>query len=436
MGEVLGNTMGDNTTIVKYFAQWLRDLPKEYASKKFIFFGYSKGASIAHHMLAEQKDIRDRTRYIVTLGGVVQGAIPAKAALSSVEKLIDKSPTEIANDLKNPKEFMKGLKSALGSAAAELLKSDLVKDLMSVIGININNVFDDYVKQFQLAHGVEYYVTELEIGKTPSGWRPQDVKETIKDFRLYFPRRKETKEVKRVVGGTDAMTAKSRIIWNLNNLAPISDGLANSNNRNNVPVAIFNISSLTDIKDLLLPEDVADQYPLHPPTFVPQLSNTGVVWEDFSLDNVFLHATSIEGFQMAPGGLFDTQVAWLDTKSMPLDMRPLTESLDEKELSELKYANHLNTGFINRTFARNIFFSDEDLKGLSFIDLGEMRATHWDIAFRQVYRADKAINPGGADFIHRLPRMAMYAAILETLAIYKIMDGELNIDVEVKNVAK
>ena len=160
---------------------------------------------------------------------------------------------------------------------------------------------------------------------------------------------------------------------------------------------------------------------MEPASIAPQFDKTGKLNKNsFSRDNAFLVGTSHDLFGRGDGGLADTQVAWLDTKSMPLDQRPLSLTLREDELVELERQYTARTGLASlpqgfRTMPRMELIRAVNLQqgrtmnNLNIIDLGELRGTHWDIAFRNVYKSGRN---------HLFPRKAMLTALVETLAVY------------------
>ena len=73
-----------------------------------------------------------------------------------------------------------------------------------------------------------------------------------------------------------------------------------------------------------------------PSLLAPTLTRDGKIdWKNFSLDAWFLYLSSIQGFKLAPGGLYDTQVDLQHTKTPWLDQSPLSATLTEEELQSL-----------------------------------------------------------------------------------------------------
>jgi hypothetical protein len=190
---------------------------------------------------------------------------------------------------------------------------------------------------------------------------------------------------------------------------------------------IFNLSAIANVKDFLLPQPITNpNQPLSIPTIVPQLTPKGIDERKFSRDDGFLYATSLSGFRESPAGLFDAQVAWMDTKSMILDQRPLSATFKPNVIQELQrqlasQGVRLPNGFENVPRNRLLAaVSNNQMKNMNFVDLGEMRGTHWDLAFEEVY---KPKTPSPTDYRHTFPRLALQESVLELLAIYETMGG-------------
>ena len=218
-------------------------------------------------------------------------------------------------------------------------------------------------------------------------------------------------------------------VLDLSNYESIQWNLKNYNNQKfTKPLSVFNISMITNVKDFIRPN--AQLFTtLTPPLIVPQFTGQSQInYKQFSKDNVFLYLTSISGFEESVGGMFDTQVAWLDTKSMALDARPLTHSLDSTQLAMLKdrlakEGVNLPPGFAampRKDLLKALSNEHQGLSNVNFVDIGEFRGTHWDVAFEQVY---KPANPQQEYYQHQFPRRALQASVIELLAIYKQLGG-------------
>lgn len=361
MGSELGNSMGDNENIANFLAEWIRSLPEAYKDKKLILFGYSKGAPIAHHVVQQHEDIRNRTRMIITVAGVTQGTSIAQSGLEKIEKLLEN----------------KGA------------------DANSIIG------------QLSMA-GPLVLEKILPLLLHPRQSAPFILEEQVEDWKRFF----EVKNMAEVLDGARSMTPYERVKWNMRHV----------NKENFSNIAVFNLSVLTNIKDLLLPGPISSELgPELPTQIMPNIdpeNPTNLDWKNFSIDNLFLYSTSIAGFEESAGGLFDTQVGWMDTKSMAIDFRPLSDSLSEEEIKKLETELAYT---VDASIPRKELIK-EQTEGLDFIDLGELRGTHWDLAFRQVYKPDERISE--EHYVHTFPRSSFLNALLETLTLYKIMNED------------
>ncbi|MCB0385162.1 MAG: hypothetical protein KDD43_07195, partial [Bdellovibrionales bacterium] len=367
MGYELGNSMGYNSDVAEQLAKWINRLPAEYAKKKLIFVGYSKGTPIAHHLIQEHEDIRKRTKAIFTIGGVAQGAVPAQSGLNMIMDAVGaNNQDELIAKLKQGQEdFLKMAGPYLSQAAGfalSLADSPGVQKLLGSLGVDISAMVGD-----------------------------------LQNFI-------HTQQMLEVFKGVYDMTPYTRVKWALKNL--------NNKELDQEDLTVFNLSVLTNVQDFLAPGGYDEFGPVLPPQVVPQFTDKGILWTRFSLDNIFLHATSLGAFEEAPGGLFDTQVAWLDTKSFVLDQRPLNHSLSQKEMDDL--SREMGQA-ISPTTPRNQLIAKQDLEGLNFVDLGEIRGSHWDISFNQVYKPPKNVKEY---YEHFFPRDAYYRSILETYAVY------------------
>ncbi len=376
LGSELGNSMGTDRETASYLRAWILGLPKAYKDKKLILVGYSKGAPIALSLVESFPDMRKRISYIVTLAGAVQGAVPAQSGLNSLIKVVGDDSIEAALRFaqSDGRKFLENLMPAMGFAANFWQRPEL-KSTLKIWGIDVD----------AMLQGASGYL--------------------------------ETQKLRRTLLGIQALTQSYRAKWNLTRLN--SAAL-------NRPLTIFNLSSITNVKDFFLPDPVIELGPAPSPLTIPQMNEAGRInWPRFSLDNVFLHLTSVGGFEESPGGLFDTQVALMDTKSLPLDFRPLSETFSRSDLNKLWAEPAIRTilevrGFTRSTFAsapRNTLVPDDELQGLNFVNLGEIRGTHWNITFRQVYKPLRGETPY---YQHTFPRKAYAVSLIETLALYRL----------------
>lgn len=373
MGSELGNSMGKDAESAEHLKNWIENLPAHYANKKLIFVGYSKGTPISHNVVKLFPSIRKRTKMIVTIAGVNQGSIAAEEG------------TRLLTTLTNSQTPQEGLEKM----------REIREDGKSMLSTLLDQTS---------SRGVSFGVMGML-------W---------KQLSLVFPALatlKKTKQLDKAIEGIIDLSNYERIKWNL----------AYLNDENfDQPITIMNLSVITNLEDFFLPGRVADQdLKLRAPLTVPQFQADGTIdYLHYSRDAVFLHLSSVTGFAQAAGGLFDTQVAWMDAKAMALDERSLLESLRgeqidriHNELFDLR-GKGLPADF--KTLPRNQLLTDYNrslgvtMKNLKFVDLGDVRGTHWDIAFRQVY---KPVPEGYYE--HTFPRRAALTALLETIALYE-----------------
>lgn len=388
MGTELGFSTGSDVDSGSALANWLVRLKKlpAYKDKRFILIGYSKGTPISLNAFTNHPQISSSIAAIFTMAGVVQGSIPANSFIKNAYKisgpisktaLINKLESEykkVATQMTNIKNWASKLLTTSDSNKRYLASiNDMSKVLFGMGLIRLDNNTD-----------------EIMIADNP-----------------------------KTIEGINDLSNYESIQWNLKNY---------NNQKFKNKISIFNISMLTNVKDFMRPNPFL-QNTLTPPLIVPQFANQNILdYRYFSKDSVFLYLTSISGFEESVGGMFDTQVAWLDTKSMALDERPLTHSLDKEQLDMLN--NRLKTeGIIlpsnfaslpRRNLLNYLAVQKNGLTNINFLDLGEFRGTHWDIAFEQVY---KPINPYQEYYKHQFPRRALQASVIELLAIYKQLGG-------------
>lgn len=375
MGYELGYSMGHDSDSARELAKWLtgiKSLPR-FKNKRIVILGYSKGTSIAHALVATYPAVAKNVAAIITMAGVNQGAVPAE---SGIRKAMEATGIKSQDEFVSKVEGTVALASVVGTALAPAMMG-------AALG---SNVPADAPVNAIAAKALQQVATAPENA--------------------------------RVLEGIVDMSQFQRTKWNLLNM---NDSKIQSK------ITIFNLSAVANMKDFLLPQPIANvNQPLPIPTIVPQLNPTGIDESKFSRDDGFLYATSVSGFREAPGGLFDAQVAWLDTKSMILDRRPLSDTFKPDQLRELQselasQGLNLTGGF--ETVPRNRLLSDVSsghMKNMNFVDLGEMRGTHWDLAFEEVY---KSRQPASTDYHHTFPRLALQESVLELLAIYETMGG-------------
>jgi|GEM_PF-2234926 len=375
MGYELGYSMGHDADSARELAKWLtgiKSLPR-FKNKRIIILGYSKGTSIAHALVATYPEVAKNVAAIITMAGVAQGAVPAESGIrKAMEALNIKSQDEFVNKV----ETTVTLASVVGTSLAPAMMG-------AALGPNVPA---DAPVNAIAAKALQ------QVAAAP--------------------------ENARVLEGIVDMSQFQRTKWNLLNM---NDSKIQSK------ITIFNMSAIANVKDFLLPRPVTNaNQPLPIPTMVPQLNPQGIDESKFSRDDGFLYATSVSGFREAPGGLFDAQVAWLDTKSMILDRRPLADTFKPDQIREMQselasQGLNLPNGFENVPRNRLLAtVSNGHMKNMNFVDLGELRGTHWDLAFEEVY---KSRQPASTDYHHTFPRLALQESVLELLAIYETMGG-------------
>ena len=375
LGYELGNSMTRDKDTAQYLKEWVEALPPRYKDKKIIFFGYSKGSPIAHNCVQLFPSMRKRTQLIVTLAGATQGSIAAQSGMDILLRFTRSENKEgaiqkLTSKVNVLRSFIRNL---LGSTAGMMTSPEQADYFTGVNGSSIMALF-----------GL--------VGKVA-----------------------DAKAFSKSLDGVDDLTNFQRIKWNLLHL---------NDDDFDRPLTVMNFSVITMAKDLFYPGQIRDDQDLEPPLVVPQFLDSGKINDSFfSRDAVFLHLTSILGFMQAPGGLFDTQVGWMDSKSMQLDQRPLSESLSDERLVTLAKEVKAETGFdlpkgfesmdrsqLLRTFNE---LRGKTLKNLKAIDLGDVRGNHWDISFRQVYKPET-----GKYYEHRFPRKAALTGLVETVALW------------------
>lgn len=410
MGYELGFSMGTDVESAAALSKWLFELKKlpGYEKTKFILVGYSKGTPISLNAFirAAQNnsaanagnekilDVSESIAAIVSLAGVMQGAVPANTFVKEAYEVLNvENKEQLINEIQNQQDkFIQTLNGIVNYTKKSLLITEADQKRFNEAGQLINTVN---------RMGV--------LGEMSQGVN-------------------ETADQRKTIEGIIDLSNFESIQWNLKNF---------NDNHFDKPISIFNISMLTNVKDFVRPNPKIFST-LTPPLIVPQLSlqvanlsSDLINYRFFSKDNVFLYVTSLAGFESSPGGLFDAQVAWLDTKSMALDERPLVESLGPKQLillqkrmSEVGISLPSQFALMPRNQLLNQIAKTQSPTGLSknvnFVDLGEFRGTHWDVSFEQVYKPSLS---NSEFYKHTFPRHALQASLIEMLAVYKKLGG-------------
>ena len=117
----------------------------------------------------------------------------------------------------------------------------------------------------------------------------------------------------------------------------------------------------------------------------------------------------------------DTQITWPDSKSFFLDPRPLKDQFTKDELLNIyrnlniKWGKPSLSSFIHTP--RNKLIPKNFRNNLQFIDLGEVRGSHWNVPFTQAARIPQS-HPV-LSFHNPFPRKEFLLSILQTYALYK-----------------
>lgn len=383
MGKEMGTTTSFHEVNSRSLKDWIDNLPEHYADKKIVFIGYSKGSTIASHIVSTYTDIRDRTRAIFSLGGAVQGSNNAENILRNVYQL---NPSVSQEQFRESTRALPE-KVNLNELTNQLLKNYL-KDyaLLSSLASNIKNLPPSYRKVLQ------------ELINNATGGDLRDLLGGLYEEGQYY-----------------------MLNWNLENL---------NDQKFDRPMPFFNLSFLANFKDFLQRGPVTETGGKRPPEIVPQLSPAGMDTSRFSLDFFFQTLTSLNVFEKSPLGMTDTQVAWNDSKFPLIDHLPLKTSFNDKELESV-YENEKfkpffkenNISFKNfKSMPRRDLYKKRGVKGMHFVDLGEVRGTHWSCMFRQVLRIPGV--PENNSHIHSFPHKSMFKALIETYTIYNFLRDE------------
>jgi hypothetical protein len=382
MGKEMGVSTSFHEVNIKELKAWIDNLPPHYADKKIVFVGYSKGATISENIVAEYSDIRDRTRGIFSLGGALQGS---KSAESIMREIYDINPSVDRN------EFQESLKTI----PKKLNVEDLSKRL-------VNN----YLKRYSFLSTLTSNIPNL----------PYAYKKILQDLLDQVT----GGELRDILGGLYEEGQFYMLNWNLKNL---------NDQKFDRPVPFFNLSFVTNFKDFLLRGPVTENGGKLPPEVIPQISPVGIDTTSFSLDFLIQTLTSLNVFETSLAGMSDTQVAWNDSKFPALDHIPLRASFSEKELKTVFHDPEIQPFLKKNNISFNDFISmprkdlykKRGIKGMHFVDLGEVRGTHWNTMFRQVMRIPGV--PEHSSHIHSFPHKSMFKSLIETYTIYKILRG-------------
>ncbi|MDH5581807.1 MAG: hypothetical protein OEY33_07855, partial [Bdellovibrionales bacterium] len=328
------------------------------------------------------EEIRKRVRGIVGLAGPYQGSVNAEMILRRLFKM---SP--------------EGTKESFLSWVKSIPSNEMVAHLVFKFA-------ETYADQYPIIKDLIKAVTNLN----------SDHFETLKahvEFLIGI-------DLKEVINGFYEESQFHMLEWNLRYL---------NNNFLNYPISFFSISFLTNVNDFFIKGPVFENGKKYPPELIPQLQvNGGIDFEAFSPDIFVQRITSIDTFEFTPGGTLDTQVTWPDSKPIALDPTPLSLSFAEKELKKL-YNDDKNQSFFKmnnisfeefRDTPRNQLFKPTQFENAEFIDLGEVRGSHWSSVFRQVIKLPAIPIEWGHN--HAFPHRSMAKALLETYSIKLLLE--------------
>ena len=379
-GWEMGNTIGLNAETSDLMAEWLKNLPPEYAQKKLIFLSYSKGAGIVLEMLQRHPDLRSRVIGIVTYAGVIQGTHIARFGRKEIQALLGNRTID---------EFIQKIRArGTGQSIQDLAPFLSALDL-------------SFLKLPQIKHILEIYGVDTS-------------KLDEQSDRILGGR-----EVKEFLDGIIDLAPDVRTAWNLRNL---------DNNLVDPKTFIFNLTAVTDISSwatrMAGNNTKQRDLTLLTPAF---RSNDQINWPNFSLDAWFLYLSSLNGFKLAPGGLYDAQVELQHTKTPWLDKSPLTSTLTIEEIEKLWEAEDLHSKLVAngittlegfKTSPRSSLIRYENRSNICAYDLGEIKGHHWSL-FHQAFRAPAEVSSEYA--VWDFPRKAFMRAVLQTIGLYNLV---------------
>ncbi len=382
-GWELGNTVGLNKETADLMANWLKTLPKSYANRKIILLGYSKGAPVILEMLERHPELKQKVIGLITFAGVVQGTHIARTAKDVITGVIgNRTVGELIQALKRKggRESLRKLAPFLSNFDLNFLALPQIEEILALYGVKDTNL-------------------------------TEDLKRVL-----------EGREVAEILDGAHDLSPATRTAWNLKHL---------NNNLVDPGTFMFNISAVTDVASFasrnVTPVQSSRSHSLLAPRLI---GNQRIYWPIFSLDAWFLTLSSLEGFKMAPAGLYDTQVDLQHTKSPWLDQSPLTESLQAKEIAQL-WDDPIIRGLLQKSginsleslkkTPRNQLIAPALRSNLDSIDLGEFKGHHWSL-FLQAFRPPNTVSEEFATW--NFPRKAFMRALLQTIALYQLAEGD------------
>ncbi len=382
-GLEMGNTVGFNAETADLMAQWIENLPERYRSKKLVLLGYSKGAPVIFEMMARHPGLKSRIVGVITFDGVVQGTHIARKMQHEIQgHLGDRTVSALIDSVrkKGTEDTLHALAPVLSQTNLGFVKLPKIREVLSIFDVDT------------------------------SEW------EATTDRML------DGREVREVLDGANDLSPYTRTLWNLRNF---------DENLFAQDTFVFNMSAITDIKTFVRPAGFDSAGHRRPSLIWPTLNAEGHInWKDFSLDALFLYTSSVEGFKMAPGGLYDTQVELQHTKTPWLDRSPLSASLTDDEMRNLWALDDVRAGLHQRGISTLLqFYSTprSELVSPAFreqvraYDLGEYKGHHWSL-FHQAFRPPETESREFA--VWNYPRKAFMRAMLQTVALYNLVNQE------------
>lgn len=376
-GMEMGNTVGFNAETADLLAKWIKGLPGKYRQRKFVLLGYSKGAPIVLEMLQRHPDLKSQVLGVVTYGGVVQGTHVARLGKETIQGVLgSRTIGELIQRIR-PR--------GTGPSIQALFPFLAPFDLSFTQVDNIKRVLEIY--------GVDAPDLSAKLDRIIDG-----------------------RELRELLDGIVDLSPLTRTQWNLRHF---------DSNLVEPETFVMNVSAVTNIADFASNRATGTQLKRAHSLLAPILNaQNKLAWEGLSLDAWFLYLSSIEGFKMAPGGLYDTQVDLQHTKSPWLDRSPLAMSLTDDELSTLWadpiIKRKLNSNSIDslsefKSTPRYKLFKPEAMNHIRSIDLGEFKGHHWSL-FHQAFRPPQEQSETFA--IWDFPRTPFIKAIMYSMALY------------------
>ena len=382
LGGELGNTVGLNADSADLFASWLNKLPAGYRDAKFILLGYSKGAPVLFEFLQRHPEFKSRVIGIVTHAGVVQGTHIARSGLEIIDGTLGAHTIgEFIDTVR-----AKGVESSMNSVAPFLAQFDLGFLKLPKL------------RQVARIYGVDTPDSDANASRILDGRELRELRDGIVDLAPY-----------------------TRTRFNL---------LYLDNSLMAPGTFIFNLSAITDISSFASRRITDGAKFRETSLLTPRLdASYRIAFTDFSLDAWFLYLSSQQGFKLAPGGLYDTQVDLQHTKTPWLDTSPLSASLTDQELKQLwdtpgirdRMAAAGITSFDTfRSTPRANLIAPQRRQGIYAFDLGEFKGHHWSL-FTQAFHAP--VNLSKEYAVWQFPRKAYMRALLQTMALYNLANN-------------